>query len=420
MEIFNTFGQELELKWRDANYDEAVFPALASDALRQSDLPSKVTAWEVLAWALGETELPLQRDLGAKFGDPPVTVFSGPRFHIDLYFWFEGTTAIHQHSFCGAFQVLLGSSIHSWYEFERRRSINMFTEIGDMNLKVCELLEVGAVQAINPGRAYIHSLFHLDHPSATIVIRTDRSPLNMPQFSYEKPFLAIDPFFEQPTTTKKLQVIGALYRAKREDADSLVESWLAECDLQTSYHILSQARHHLGSNGLGKMFGVERDNTRFERLLDIVERRHGDAGRALRPVFERYDTLEEIVRRRNLVTDTEHRFFLALLLNIESRAPILDIIKTRFPNSEPLNKILDWTYDLANTRIAGDEKVTALGIADFGDIDLYVFEQMLNGRSGDEIASAFLADHGTPTAEHALAQKESRIREAIIFRPLFA
>ena len=98
-----------------------MLPAIAADALRRADLPSKLTAWDVVEWALKQEELPPQRDLHGNFADPPITIYSGPRFHIDVYFWFEGTTAIHQHAFCGAFQVLLGSSIHSWYEFERPR-----------------------------------------------------------------------------------------------------------------------------------------------------------------------------------------------------------------------------------------------------------------------------------------------------------
>jgi len=84
--------------------------------------------------------LPRQRDLRASFADPPLTVFSGLRFHIDVYLWFEATTAIHQHGFCGAFQVLSGSSIHSWYTFESEKKINIFAETGHLGLKVCELL----------------------------------------------------------------------------------------------------------------------------------------------------------------------------------------------------------------------------------------------------------------------------------------
>jgi hypothetical protein len=121
-------------------------------------------------------------------------------------------------------------------------AVNTFCEIGDMSLKVCELLEVGDVQEIWAGRQYIHSLFHLDYPSATIVIRTERSPLHLPQYSYQKPYLAIDPFFEEPTTTKKLQVLSALFRARRKDTDEQVTRLLEASDLQTSYSILSQMR----------------------------------------------------------------------------------------------------------------------------------------------------------------------------------
>ena len=194
IEVFDQLGRDIEDTWLRANYNEAELPLIAADALRRADIPSKITVWEVVERALSEYELPRQRDLKASFADPPLTIFSGLRFHVDLYFWFESTTAIHQHGFCGAFQVMHGSSIHSWYEFERERVINTFAETGKMSLKVCELLSVGDVQEIAAGRDYIHSLFHLESPSATIVVRTDRSPLHLPQFSYRKPDLAIDPF----------------------------------------------------------------------------------------------------------------------------------------------------------------------------------------------------------------------------------
>src|SRR5262245_38491284 len=251
---FQKLGEELEKAWRAKNYDETVFPELASANLRGADLPSKVSAWDVVEWSLKERELPRQRDLKASFGDPPITVFSGPRFHIDIYFWFEGTTAIHQHSFCGAFQVLLGSSIHSWYEFERSEAINTFTELGNMSLKTCELLSVGDVLAINAGRQYIHGLFHLEQPSATIGVRTHKSPMYLPQFSYHKPYLAVDPFFEEANTTKKMQCVTALMRAKYPRADELIADWLRTADFQTTFQILTTLRNYLRSNQVDQFF----------------------------------------------------------------------------------------------------------------------------------------------------------------------
>ena len=148
MELFNELGAEVEVLWRNKNYDEAVFPELAAQALKKANIPAKMSAWDVIEWTMHQTVLPDQKDLPGRFGDPPITIYNSPRFHIDVYFWLEGTTAIHQHSFCGAFQVMHGSSIHSWYEFELSESINVFTEIGNMNLKLCELLGVGDVQKL--------------------------------------------------------------------------------------------------------------------------------------------------------------------------------------------------------------------------------------------------------------------------------
>src|SRR6185436_6533685 len=141
MEAFQTLGAEIEEIWRDKNYDENLFPGIAAESLKTANLPAKVSAWDVIDWTLKETNLPYQQDVYSKFADPPITLYNSPRFHVDVYFWLEGTTAIHQHAFCGAFQVLHGSSLHSWYDFERKESVNFFTEIGTMRLKVCELLK---------------------------------------------------------------------------------------------------------------------------------------------------------------------------------------------------------------------------------------------------------------------------------------
>lgn len=418
MQEFDKIGDEIEAIWRRENYDEALFPSIAADALKRSSIPQNTDVWKVVEWCIAQAELPRQRDLPGKFGDPPVTVYSGPRFHIDIYFWFEGTTAIHQHGFCGAFQVMHGSSIHSWYEFDSDRSINTFAQVGRMKLRSCDLLQVGDVQQILGGKAYIHSLFHLDQPSATIVVRTDRSPLELPQYSYYKPNLAIDPFFEQETVIKKTQLAGALLRAKHADAERIIGAWLADCDFQTTFNLLTSLRHLLRSNQLDELFRLSEPESRFEHFLKIAEERHGTA--VFRPVFRQQDLLDDILKRRSLITNADLRFFLALLLNVEGRDRIFGLIKQRFPDADPLEKVLDWTYDLANSRIAGSERSNVLGISDFGDIDLFVLEQVLKGLEGEEIAAAFRADFGEAADTSSLAEKENVIRRAPVFAPLLA
>lgn len=423
MKQFQELGEKVEQIWCDKNYSEDEFPQIAADALNEAKLPEKISAWEILEWSLRQTQLPEQKDLRASFGDPPITLYNSPRFYIDVYFWFEGTTAIHQHSFCGAFQVLHGSSIHSWYEFDIQEKINAFTEIGEMNLKLCELLEVGDVQKIEAGRRYIHGLFHLDQPSATIVIRTHKIPLHLPQFSYHKPFLAIDPFYEEANTIKKNQCLSAFFRSNHPETDRIAGEFLKKSDFQTTFSILSTIRYYLQQNQLNQIFNLDAPKDRFESFMEIVREKHGERAGIFPKIFAHQDKVNEIIKRRGFISEPEHRFFLALLMNIEGKEQILNLIKERFPDAEPIEKVLDWTFDLAQTRVLGLNIPNALGIADFGDLDLFVLECFLKGMSEEEMKNAFGAEYPNQNIEdmaQSLDQKAENIKRSVIFQPLLS
>src|SRR5206468_3671410 len=145
-----------------------LFPDIAAQALLESDLTGRVDSWEIIRWVHTTPDLPRQQDPKGKFGDPPITLFTGARFYIDVYYWLDGTTSIHQHSFSGAFQVLLGSSVHSHYRFKKDREINPYFLIGEVLLQDVSLLTKGKIREIRPGGHFIHSLFHLERPSVTI------------------------------------------------------------------------------------------------------------------------------------------------------------------------------------------------------------------------------------------------------------
>ena len=423
MEVFRQLGDKIDNAWRAVDYSEEKFPALAAQFLRDEKMPSKVTAWEVLEWGLEQRQLPRQKDVHSNFGDPPITLFTAPKFHIDVYFWFDGTTSIHQHGFCGAFQVLHGSSIHSWYDFERTEAINVFTEIGEMSLKTCELLETGAVQEIWPGRRYIHRLFHLDSPSATICVRTDKSPLEPPQFNYHKPSLATDPFFSEETITKKIQIISALLRAKRPDTDERIGKLLAESDFQTTFQLLSYLKNAVQANQIDQIFKLDTPKERFGAFVEIARGRHGDKVDIFQQVFAHSDKVSQIVHRRGFVTDPEHRFFFALLMNVEGKDPIFSLIKQRYPDVEPREKVLDWVFDLSQTRVLGGGQQNALGIEPFDDLDLTIFENLLDGKNTEEIARLVEVEYPPEKLDASavgLPERIKKIKDAVIFSPLFS
>src|SRR6266478_4907764 len=222
MQAFAELGALIEHRWCDSNYDESVFPGLAAEALSEANLIERIDPWEIVRWVHSTPNLPEQMDLEARFGNPPITIFVGPRFYIDAYYWLDGTTSIHQHSFSGAFQVLLGGSVHSRYSFREDKIINEHFSAGELTLEEVQLLKLKDVRTIRAGRNFIHSLFHLDRPSATITIRTEHTPSAALQYDYRKPHFALDPFFRNPALIKKLQTIGLLLGMKHKAADSMI------------------------------------------------------------------------------------------------------------------------------------------------------------------------------------------------------
>jgi hypothetical protein len=419
IELFTQLGDEVERAWHAADYNEELLPEIAKDALLAADIPSKTDPWAAIAWAMGQAELPPQYDPAGRFGEPPITLYRGPRFHIDIYFWFTATTTLHQHAFCGAFQVFEGSSLHTWYEFEREHTINVFAETGSLRLKTCQVLTKGMAQEIWPGRRYIHSLYHLDEPSVTIVVRTHGSPLEPPQFDYYKPGFAADPTFGTETLTRKLQLMNALVRGRRGDADAAFEKLIRESDLHTSFIILSALRAGYGTDPVAGALGIERDGSKFERLLEIVLQKHGEKAAILRRVFEFRSLQDHFVARRRLSSKPEHRFFFALLLNLDDREHIFDVIRDSYPDEDPVERVLDWIFDLTNTRIAGTENENALGVPDFGEAEMFALEGILRGRADKEIADQYAAEAvraGDDDIPNALA----KVRSSLTLRPLIA
>ncbi len=154
MRQFQELGSLVESRWREQNYNEALFPEIAAHALTELDLTEEMDPWEIIRWVHRTPNLPRQQDRKAKFGNPPITLFVGSRFYVDVYFWLDGTTTVHQHAFSGAFQVLLGSSVHSHYRFEKDREINpyfltirqKFPESDPVGLAVGWIKEMAAIR----------------------------------------------------------------------------------------------------------------------------------------------------------------------------------------------------------------------------------------------------------------------------------
>jgi hypothetical protein len=337
--FFRDLGRSVLERWKRKNFSLAEFPKIARETLEEKPPSDHVDLSVLMREFLLRDDQPPQTQSG--FGQPELVAFDHPRFYVQLLFWLDGTTAIHQHEFSGAFHVLHGSSIHARYEFDHPRPVTPYFCLGVVRSKSIELLETGRTVSIVSGRSGIHSLFHLDTPSVTVVVRTQHDPGTGPQFNYLPPHIAIDPVHDDSVTLRRRQLLAVLEQTNDPAYPKLVREMIGELDLERGFFILQESMEYL------------RDIGEWKSVLRVFRKKHGSLAAGVVP------TLEECVRRdliknfRSTTTDPEHRFFLALLMNVPARGHLLKLVAQRIPNVNPVETVLRWAEELAEVSECG-------------------------------------------------------------------
>lgn len=393
---FLAIARELESRWAAREHDERHFAELATEVLAARALHREVSADDILAWVLAADRIPDQFDLESKFGQPPITLVRTSRFVIDALFWLEGTTEIHQHGFSGAFQVLAGSSVHSRYDWTLRDRVNTAILIGDTKFRGFELLGPGDTRAIGAGRELIHGLFHLERPSVTIVVRTLGDREAGPQYTYHAPHIATDPLVRDPLLQRKLEALAVLAALGR-DHQSAFAAQLFEADFYTVFRL---GRHYMEQVG---------DLSKLRELLESARSRHGERIDALPAVFDEMLRTSAIVTKRERLIGADHRFFLAMLLVLPTRAAILDAIAQRY-RGDPVQHVVGWIEDLA----------TALGGDAISDHSSIVLREMLRGHTGDRLLERLEADFDIGDVRDDIRALERQLRRTTTLRSLLA
>lgn len=330
--FFQDLGRTVLARWKQVDFSLAEFPLIAQEALENSPPAEQVDLREFLCEFLRQDEQPMQTDSG--FGQPELVVYDHPRFYIQVLFWLDGTTAIHQHEFSGAFHVMAGSSIHAHFDFENRRTINPHFLVGDVRMKAVELLETGRTVQVFSGPKGIHSLFHLETPSVTVVVRTQNDPGTGPQFNYLPPHVAVDPDFSDALTTRRKQLLDVLEMCEDAAYPDLVREMLTELDFERGFFILQHCLPHLQGMHL------------WEEMVDVFVARHGGRASGVGATLEESARRDEIKELRSSIIAPELRFFLALLLNAPERRDFLSLVKQRFSEASPLETVMGWAEEL--------------------------------------------------------------------------
>jgi hypothetical protein len=403
-------ARDLESRWRRKNYDEDWFPELATAALRESPADSQLDPAGLLAQIPLLTTLPFQPSPRSDFGEPPLTLYYSEKFYFELLFWFDGTTAIHQHGFSGAFQVVQGSSIHSVYTFERQRRVSSRMALGRIALERIEWLQRGDIRPILSGDRLIHALFHLDRPSITLVVRTVSERDRQPQFNYLKPSLAIDTFSDDVLMRRKLQCLEALRKMGSADYAATLRRVLGEADFHTALVALQQ--HARADDAAPSV----------DELLVGMRERHGELCDSLPAMLRESRRQDVIKRRRNRIVDADHRFLLACLLNAPDREAVLELVRRRAGGGDPLALITAWIEQLS--RLPSPEnsaEPNALGIP-MHDDELHVVRKLVRGLSNREILAELAGEFDSADVrarEAEIVDYCDHIRASDLFSTLF-
>jgi hypothetical protein len=401
LDFFRELGLTILDRWRRADFDALAFPDVAAGALRDRPPSDHVDPMDVVRWVHETPILVRQTDLTARFGQPPVTVFHCESFYIHVLFWVDGTTSVHQHGFSGAFHVMQGSSLESTYSFRPRRRYSQSLMTGDLTLQDVTLRQKGDVATIEAGTRFVHSLFHLDRPSVSLVVRTPSDAVAGPQYDYSRAGLAFDPFAGSEALDRRLQTLDLLRKLDSPELEPLAIESARRADAFLAFRMLDALSTRV------------EPHDKYLALLRAVKPAHAELVDVLiaRAGLERRE--RHIVSRRQVAKEPAHRFFLALLLNLEDRASVLDIVRRAFPDRPPEDTILGWLsefqkLDAINAWVTEVARHTPAPI-----LDVPMDEASL------EAARDLLQGRGDAPAPPAVVQRRAALRRSSLLRPLF-
>jgi hypothetical protein len=149
-------------------------------------------------------------------------------------------------------------------------------------------------------------------------------------------------------------------------------------------------------------------------LEGLARARFGDRVDYLRPVYDERRRQQNIVDRRAQIHDADHRFLLALLLNVPTRDGIYRLLAGRYPDAEPRELVVRWVGELAAQQRIG---------LDFTPLSLVVLECALEDATLADVRTSlckvFPAEQ-VAAQEWKLQQLWDEIRDALLLKPLFA
>jgi len=343
----------IDREWKRAGSKVSLFPAVAARVLSDEQPHRQYNLHSLAGWTLSHHTFPRACNPFGPFGPPAFTVWSDGRFFANVYAYMTPEVVIHDHDFAGAFVNLSGTTIHAKYQFADVERVAPEVQVGQLAVREVEVVGPGDVRRIDPGRGFIHQVWHLDEPTVVLVIRT--GPLPAParrQFQY------LHAGFASEVVRDDAMSVSAPERFQYARK-------MIECLRTANGGGVDYLRLLLRDERPWDAFWHFTDNWRYLRTLGAMEelirfgaRHQGAWFTGVADAGNEIDLFRSIDWPR--VRLPEDRIALALLMTFRAWRPIHEWLETLLPGAAPEDRFVD------SLRRLGEEGAIPLQLGEEG------------------------------------------------------
>jgi hypothetical protein len=389
----------VQKRWENVGYQLFHFTDIAVACLAEHSLHKDFREEEILNWVNTADVLPGQLDSRSSFGQPPITVWSNEKFVIDIYFWIDAQTNIHNHGFAGAFVNLLGDSLQFTYNFTKTSCPIDGLSLGSLFLDATNYCQPGVVQPIFLGPQLIHSVWHLNLPTITLVVRT-KQDTGVRQSEYYQSGAALQSRpHEAIEWQRRLEFLCYLFHRKHPQREKLATLAISAASPLHQVWLLQEcfARPSLWQSWSNR-----------QEVISDLEAKHGYCIGDIVSGGEMAGVMKSVIWRN--LTSADHRLLISLLCTYKNRDDIVQWITSR-RNDQPWEvTVSQWVMEMIRDRALR----TTLA-----DVDEEVLSCLFRGLNADRAVAVLRGRFAVSRATANLIKEAYRELSSLkLFQPL--
>jgi len=113
------------------------------------------------------------------------------------------------------------------------------------------------------------------------------------------------------------------------------------------YHLLEQSDSYSAFQFLWDMFAQIPEGAERTSIVAAARCRHKELTEVALPAFQEHERLTRVSQLRQSISNPDLQYFLALLLNLPAREPILKLVRLRYSSRDPVDIVISWVKELS-------------------------------------------------------------------------